>query len=223
MIHLEQISMVYGKGESRVKALQDITLSVEHGEFLAVTGKSGCGKSTLLNVIGGIVKPTKGVYRFGEKEITGHSVNQLAEFRNRSIGFVLQHFALIQEYTVFQNIALPLRFRKERQKQMDTKIMSLLKRLELADKRDAYPPQLSGGQSQRAAIARAIIGNPELLLLDEPTGALDERTGRQIMNIFHELNKQGMTIVMVTHDRELAASCTKHIVMRDGKIVDMPR
>ena len=216
MLALKEIHMTYGKGDGVVHALRGVDMEVERGELLAVTGKSGCGKSTLLNILGGVCKPTGGSYFFEGKEVSQFSARQLADFRTQKIGFVVQHFALIQDMTVFQNIALPLRYRGYSRKKIEERVYELLDQFELGEKENTIPPELSGGQCQRTAIARAIAGHPELLLADEPTGALDEETGGKILRIFQELNQKGMTVLIVTHDEEIAAGCHRGIRMRDG-------
>ena len=216
MLSLRDIHMTYGKGDGAVHALRGVNMEVERGELLAVTGKSGCGKSTLWKILGGVCKPTCGSYLFEENEISAFSARQLADFRSQKIGFVVQHFALIQDMTVFQNIALPLRYRGYSRKKIEQRVYELLDQFELGEKENTTPPELSGGQCQRTAIARAIAGQPELLLADEPTGALDEETGRKILQIFQQLNQSGMTILIVTHDEEIAASCHRRIRVRDG-------
>lgn len=223
MLALKEIHMTYGKGDGAVHALRGVDMEVERGELLAVTGKSGCGKSTLLNILGGVCKPTGGSYFFEGKEVSQFSTRQLADFRNQKIGFVVQHFALIQDMTVFQNIALPLRYRGYSRKKIEERVYELLDQFELGEKENTIPPELSGGQCQRTAIARAVAGHPELLLADEPTGALDEETGGKILRIFQELNQSGMTIIIVTHDGEIAAGCRRRVHMRDGMILNEAR
>ncbi len=223
MLALKEIHMTYGKGDGAVHALRGVDMEVERGELLAVTGKSGCGKSTLLNILGGVCKPTGGSYFFEGKEVSQFSARQLADFRNQKIGFVVQHFALIQDMTVFQNIALPLRYRGYSRKKIEERVYELLDQFELGEKENTIPPELSGGQCQRTAIARAVAGHPELLLADEPTGALDEETGGKILRIFQKLNQNGMTIIIVTHDGEIAAGCQRRVHMRDGMILNEAR
>lgn len=223
MLALKEIHMTYGKGDGAVHALRGVDMEVERGELLAVTGKSGCGKSTLLNILGGVCKPTGGSYFFKGKEVSQFSARQLADFRTQKIGFVVQHFALIQDMTVFQNIALPLRYRGYSRKKIEERVYELLDQFELGGKENTIPPELSGGQCQRTAIARAVAGHPELLLADEPTGALDEETGGKILRIFQELNQGGMTIIIVTHDGEIAAGCRRRVHMRDGMILNEAR
>lgn len=220
MLSLQGIRMEYGKGGHAVHALRGVDMSVEKGELLAVTGKSGCGKSTLLNILGGVCTPTGGSYQFEGETVSKFSARRLADFRNQKIGFVVQHFALIQDMTVFQNIALPLRYRGYSKKKIEERVYELLDQFELGEKENTIPPELSGGQCQRTAIARAIAGQPELLLADEPTGALDEETGGNILRIFQELNRGGMTIIIVTHDAEIANGCRRVVRMKDGLILD---
>lgn len=218
-IELKDISVTYGKNESTVNALNHINLSIEQGDFIAITGKSGCGKSTLLNVIGKVIQPTNGSYFFNNQNITKLSSSNSAKFRNENIGFVVQHFALIQDLTVYNNIALPMIYKKYKSKQIKERIMYLLKILEIEDKINKYPFELSGGQCQRVAIARALATTPTLLLADEPTGSLDENTGITIMNILKRINAEGTTIALVTHDQEIAKFCNKQIHLKDGEII----
>ena len=191
MLALKEIHMTYGKGDGVVHALRGVDMEVERGELLAVTGKSGCGKSTLLNILGGVCKPTGGSLFFEGKEVSQFSARQLADFRTQKIGFVVQHFALIQDMTVFQNIALPLRYRGYSRKKIEERVYELLDQFELGEKENTIPPELSGGQCQRTAIARAIAGHPELLLADEPTGALDEETGGKNPAYFSGAESEG--------------------------------
>ncbi len=218
LLELCEIEMHFGYGDNKVQALEDINLTVQEGDFIAITGKSGCGKTTLLNVLACITKATGGRYFFRGQDITHISANQSARFRNRNLGFIVQHFALIPSMTVYKNIALPLVYQRCSANDLKARVTDLARLLEIDDKLDCYPEELSGGQSQRAAIARAIATKPALLLADEPTGALDEETGKKIMDLFSELNAAGTTILLVTHDMEVA-SVSHHIVkMRDGHI-----
>ncbi len=222
-IKLDKINMVYGKGTSRVDALNNIDLEVDRGDFVAIMGKSGCGKSTLLNILGIITKPKEGSYSFGETKINQLNSSASARFRNCNIGFVVQHFALIKDLTVRENISLPLVYQSCKKREIDIKVQEVLRQLELEDKADCYPTELSGGQCQRVAIARAVITNPEVVLADEPTGALDEENGRNIMRIFSELNEKGTTIIMVTHDKDIAQCCKRIVYLRDGRIISDER
>lgn len=217
-IKLDNIDMVYGKGTNKVHALRNIHLEINQGDFVAIMGKSGCGKSTLLNILGVVTKPKDGSYLFGDTEVTCLNLDTSAKFRNRNIGFVVQHFALIKDLTVRENIGLPLVYQSCRKKEIDVRVGEVLKQLEIEDKADCYPTELSGGQCQRVAIARAIVSHPQVILADEPTGALDEENGRNILRIFDKLNQEGVTIIMVTHDREIAQNCKRIVYLRDGKI-----
>lgn len=217
LVELKQISMSYGSKKNPVQALAGVDLKIEKGEFVSVVGKSGCGKSTLLNVLGGITKPDSGEYVFDGIQVSGLSNGKLAGFRKEKIGFVVQHFALIQDMNVYNNIALPLVYQKYAKKDIEKKVMSVMERLGVVEKRYSYPYELSGGQQQRIAIARAIVAEPELLLADEPTGALDEQTGETVFEELKQLNADGMTILLVTHDMELARQCKRIVKMKDGK------
>lgn len=219
LIKLDTINMVYGNGNSAVHALKDINMEVEKGDFIAIVGKSGCGKSTLLNILGAVTKPKKGKYYFEQTEVNQLKSSAIAKFRNQKIGFVVQHFALIKELTAKENISLPLMYQSCPKKEIENRAKEALKLLEIEDKENSYPTELSGGQCQRVAIARAIIANPDVILADEPTGALDEENGRNIIHVFEELNKKGSTIILVTHDMEIADKCRKKIYLKDGRIV----
>lgn len=221
LIELQNICKNYGNGKNTVHALRDINLSVEKGEFAAIIGKSGCGKSTLLNILGGISLPTTGKYIFDGKEISSVSRKDMAAFRNNNIGFVVQHFALINDITVDKNISLPMEYRGYSKTEIETRVKELLEQLDISDKRWKYPYELSGGQCQRAAIARAISLKPPVILADEPTGALDEETGQTIFDIIKNLNEnENITTVIVTHDMDLAAKCSRIIKMKDGRILE---
>lgn len=199
-----------------VHALKGADFEVKKGEFVAITGKSGSGKSTLLNALGGLLNLSSGEYIFNDANISKLSGSKLAKFRNENIGFVVQHFALIPDISVYENIALPLKYKKVSHKKIKDRVSTLCEELEIGDKLKALPKQLSGGQCQRVAIARAISCNPSLLLADEPTGALDEETGLKIISIFQKLNTEGMTIIMVTHDEALAGVCQREMVIKNG-------
>ena len=218
-IKLENICKKFGSGENEVIALNKINLEVKKGELLAITGKSGCGKSTLLNILGGLCNPTSGEYLFNNDNISKYSQNKWAKFRNDNIGFVVQNFALINDMTVFDNVMLPLKYTYKRIPNKKEVVESLLVKLGIENKAKMTPSKLSGGQCQRVSIARALACNPEVLLADEPTGSLDEETGKNILNIFKELNKSGMTVIMVTHDLDIASLCSRKIEMKDGEII----
>ena len=216
MITVEKLTKTYGKGEGRVEALRQVSFTVSDGEFTAITGKSGSGKTTLLNLLGGLDTGDSGSIRYGEQEILGLGDAALAEFRLRHIGFVFQFYDLLPELTAKENILLPARLAKRKPADLE----KLTQRLGIADRLSHYPAQLSGGQQQRVAIARALINDPQVLLCDEPTGNLDERSGREVMELLHELNqKEHRTVLLVTHDPELAAACHRTITISDGCLV----
>ena len=219
LISLKGICKTYGKGDGLVTALRPIDLDIKKGEMLAIMGKSGSGKSTLLNLLAGLDTPDDGQYIYNGEEINTKNQNRMAKFRRNDVGFVVQHFALIDEYNVSQNIALPLRYGKLKGVSTKKRIKEIAERLEIGEKLRKYPSQLSGGQAQRVAIARAIAHKPSILLADEPTGALDEETGKSIMNLFKEINKEGTTVVVVTHDANVASYCQRTIRLHDGEIV----
>lgn len=218
LINLKNIYVTYGKKEGLVTALNDLNLVIEEGDFAVITGKSGCGKTTCLNIIGGIKTPTSGKYFFDKVDASNMSNKEAAAFRNKNIGFVVQQFALIPERTVRENIEIPLIYRGDKKKVRREKIQRVLELLELGDKGDSVPYELSGGQKQRVAIARAIVTEPRVVIADEPTGALDEKTGKMIVDILKDINKRGTTVVMVTHDKELADMGNRRIVIRDGRV-----
>ena len=190
IITLKGICKTYGKGDGLVTALRPIELDIKKGEMLAIMGKSGSGKSTLLNLLAGLDTPDSGEFIYNGSSINTKNQNKMAKFRRNDVGFVVQHFALIDEYSVQQNIGLPLRYGKLKGTSTKKRIKEISERLEISEKLRKYPSQLSGGQAQRVAIARAIAHKPSILLADEPTGALDEETGKSIMNLFREINKE---------------------------------
>lgn len=215
MITIKDLCKTYGKGNTVVKALDSVNLTISDGEFIAIIGKSGSGKTTLLNLIGGLDTATSGNITFDNEDITKMKDHVLADFRLRKIGFVFQFFDLIPELTAQENIILPLRLAKKK----NSDWQSIATQLHIEDKLKSYPSELSGGQQQRVAIARALINNPKLILADEPTGALDSKTAAEIMELFRELNKNGHTVIIVTHDLEIANQCDRIIEISDGKIV----
>lgn len=219
MIELKDICKKYGKNNVYIYALSNINYKINQGDFVTISGKSGSGKSTLLNIIGGITKPTTGKYLFLDKNIDEYNSKELSSFRKDNIGFVLQHFALIDGISVFDNVSLPLKYKNFSNIQIKTMVKDVLERLEISNKINNYPYELSGGEKQRVAIARALVASPKILIADEPTGSLDEKSGKNILGIFNELNNNGVTIVLVTHDPEIADMGSKRIVMRDGKII----
>lgn len=219
MIDLAGISKSYLMGQHSVHALSDVSLNIGQGEFVAIQGSSGSGKSTLLNILGILDTPDNGAYTLEGHVIENLSTSDAARYRNRFIGFVFQSFNLIHHKSALENVALPLYYQKVARKKRNRIAMQYLERVGLADRADHKPAELSGGQSQRVAIARALITEPALLLADEPTGALDTQTSEQIMQIFRDVNDQGMTVVLVTHEPDIAAQARRSIVLRDGDIV----
>ena len=218
MIRLENIQRRYVSDEVETTALADINLHVAAGEFVAVMGPSGCGKSTLLNTLGTVDRPTMGRYLFGDRDLATLDEKQLARFRGDTLGFVFQSFNLIDELTIEENVALGLAYRREAGKRND-RVAAAMDKVGIGHRARHFPHQLSGGQQQRAAIARAVVGNPALILADEPTGNLDTENGRQVMNILAGLNEEGATIVMVTHSPSHADMAKRRIDMLDGRIV----
>lgn len=219
MILLSDITKIYGKGESSVKALNGINLEIQKGEMVAIMGSSGSGKSTLLNIIGCIDKPTSGTYYLNGKDVSKMNQFTLAKLRNQQFGFVVQHFALIDDYSVFQNIKIPLDYTRIGRSEKKKRIYDILDKLSIKEKVNKYPNELSGGQCQRVAITRALVNEPEIILADEPTGALDQKTGKEIMDIFVNLNLSGKTVVIITHDFRIADYCNKKYNIEDGKIL----
>ena len=220
IIELVNIKKTYGKSGAAVSALQGVSLSIKKGEMVAIMGKSGCGKSTLLNTLGGLITMDSGEYLYKGKKIITTKHKKLTRFRRKEIGFVVQYFALIEDMSIYKNVEIPLKYLGYSSKERKQKVLKALEELELSEKRKAYPTELSGGQQQRVAIARAIVKEPDLILADEPTGALDEATGEVVMDIFRKLNNQGKTIIIVTHDANVAAKCDRVIRLRDGKVAD---
>ena len=216
LLSLENITKSYDK---KSIVLNEFNLSVNTGEMVAIMGKSGSGKSTVLNIISGIESADSGRYIFKGNDMSKVSGDKMTVFRRENIGFVLQHFALIENNSVFKNIALPLYLKHESKNVIKGKVLELAKDLEIENKLDKKPKQLSGGEAQRVAIARAIINQPSLILADEPTGALDENTGLKIMQIFRKLHQRGHTFIIVTHDSSVAEMCDRTIKIKGGKNV----
>jgi len=220
IIKLQQLEKTYTSGESLVHAVRQLTLEIQAGEFVAIMGSSGSGKSTLMNIIGCLDRPSGGHYHLDGLDVSGLNRNQLADVRNRKIGFVFQGFNLLSRTSALENVELPMLYHPGdlSPRQQSEKARRVLDLVGLGDRWDHLPNQLSGGQQQRVAIARALINDPVLLLADEPTGNLDSRTSIEIMGVFQKLNDEGITIVMVTHEPEIAAFCKRNILMRDGQI-----
>ena len=218
MLKLEHIEKAYQQGKNTVPVLHDITFHVAHGEFVAIMGPSGSGKSTLMNLIGLLDTPTSGSYFFDGTEVSRCSENMLSQIRNEKIGFVLQNFNLLPRQSALENAALPLLYAGVKPKVRRERAREALEKVGLSDRVSFLPTQLSGGQKQRVAIARAMINHPKLLLADEPTGALDTASGEQVMELFHELHKTGVTIVMITHELEIAQHAERILTIRDGRL-----
>lgn len=218
MIELRKINKEIKLGTSNLAILRDIDLSVKQGEFVAIVGASGSGKSTLLNILGCLDKPSSGTYRFNGQLIDQMKEDQLAKVRNREIGFVFQSFNLISYYTALRNVEVPLSYTSTPNRREIA--MKLLERVGLKDRMSHQPTVLSGGEKQRVAIARALSVNPSLILADEPTGALDSQSGKDILEMFKEMHRDGKTIIMVTHDPEIARYAERTIVVKDGEIID---
>lgn len=216
---LEHVTKVYTTGSVQVVALDDVTLAIRKGEFVAVTGPSGSGKSTLMHILGCLDRATSGRVELEGRDISRVSANERAHLRNARIGFVFQAFNLLPRFTVQQNVELPLTYAGVGRKARARRAQELIALVGLADRAHHLPHQLSGGQRQRAAIARALINDPALIFADEPTGNLDSKTGAQILDLFAALHAQGRTIVMVTHDPDVAARATRRIALRDGRII----
>jgi putative ABC transport system ATP-binding protein len=214
----EDLWKVYQMGKQEVRALCGVSFTVAQNEFLAIMGPSGSGKSTLMNLIGCLDTPTKGKYYLSGQLVSSLSENELAHIRNQKIGFVFQIFNLLPRATAFHNVELPLIYKGEKKKERQRKVRQALKMVEIDHRMDHRPSELSGGERQRVAIARALANEPSLLLADEPTGNLDSKTGQEILNLFHKIHSQGNTIIMVTHDPDIAQQAQRIIYVKDGMI-----
>jgi putative ABC transport system ATP-binding protein len=217
---LIQVDKVYGSGETAVKALDQLSLVVERGDYLAVMGASGSGKSTAMNILGCLDRPTGGSYRLNGTPVETLNDDQLADLRNRELGFVFQQFHLLPQLTALENVMLPMVYAGVPAAQRSQRAAAALARVGLGQRLHNRPNQLSGGQQQRVAIARAIINHPAMLLADEPTGALDSRTSKEVLGIFEDLHRSGMTVVMVTHEDDVAARAERIVHFRDGRLLD---
>ena len=218
LIDLKNVSKSYRNGDQELQVLKDVHLEVEEGEFVAIMVPSGSGKSTLMNIIGMLDRPTSGEYYLEGEEVAKLSEKKLAKVRNQQIGFVFQQFFLLSKLNALQNVELPLIYAGVSQSKRKALAEQYLKKVELEKRMYHLPSELSGGQKQRVAIARALVNHPSIILADEPTGALDTKTGEQIMELLTELNREGKTIIMVTHELEIAAFAKRQIVIRDGVI-----
>jgi putative ABC transport system ATP-binding protein len=217
MIQVERIVKIYKSGDSFLPVLKEVSLFIPNGQMIAIMGPSGSGKSTLMNIIGCLDRPSSGSYRLDGREIARMGDTELAGIRNRSIGFVFQQFNLLPRSTALRNVMLPLVYAGATNR--EKRARAVLDRVGLSDRTHHLPNQLSGGQQQRVAIARALINNPQILMADEPTGALDTKTGEEIMVLFKELHSSGKTVVLVTHEESIAAHCERIVRLRDGVIV----
>lgn len=220
ILELHNIYKTYIQGKMEVPVLKDISLSVDEGEYVAIMGPSGSGKTTLMNIIGCLDLPTSGTYALAGENIIGNSESKLSEIRLNSIGFVFQSFHLLPRQSAAENVALPLLYAGVPKKERRARAVRALERVGLGDRVDFKPNQLSGGQCQRVAIARAIVNNPKILLADEPTGALDSQSGAQIMELFQTLNDEGVTVVMITHDLDVASHAKRVLHIRDGQFAE---
>jgi putative ABC transport system ATP-binding protein len=218
LIQIESVTKVYGTGDAAVAALRDFSLTVATGESLAVMGPSGSGKSTLMNILGCLDSPSSGRYWFAGQDVSRLNETQLAHVRNKRIGFVFQQFQLLPKLTAYRNVELPLLYRNARDRR--SLALQALEQVGLGNRIDHRPNQLSGGQQQRVAIARALVTDPDLILADEPTGNLDSASSRDVLAVLRELNEQGRTIVIITHDPEVAPVAKRTVHMRDGQMVD---
>ena len=219
MIKVNELSKIFRTEEIETIALEKVSFEIKEGEFVAVMGPSGCGKSTLLNILGLLDNPTEGSYTLLGQEMAGLKERERTKFRKGNIGFVFQSFNLIDELNVFENVELPLKYLKIGAKERKQRVTELLKRMNISHRAQHFPQQLSGGQQQRVAIARAVVSNPKLILADEPTGNLDSKNGKEVMDLLNELNAEGTTIVMVTHSQKDASVAQRTINLFDGRIV----
>ena len=215
-IEAKGIKKTFGKGDAAVHALRGASLCVDQGEMVAVMGKSGSGKSTLLNILGGLMTMDEGELYVGGEKVDFRKKKYLLNYRRKEVGFVVQYFALIEDMNIYKNVSLPLKYQGMGRRKIRVKTMKMLKKLGIADKAKAYPSELSGGQQQRAAIARALVKDPAIILADEPTGALDEETGKEVMSILSELKMKDRVILIVTHDDKVAEYCDRTVYLRDG-------
>jgi putative ABC transport system ATP-binding protein len=219
VIAMSGITKVYDTGKIRVEALKSVDLSIRTGEFVAIVGPSGSGKSTLMNLVGCLDTPTRGTYLLRDKEVAGLDKNELARVRNEHVGFVFQNFNLLPQITAFENVEMPLMFGGVPRKERKERVRGLLEKVGLTDRMEHRPTELSGGQMQRVAVARALAMNPDIVLADEPTGNLDTSSGGDVMSLFEDLWRQGRTMIVITHDPALARRAGRVVEIRDGAIV----
>lgn len=219
VVEMKNVAKYFGEGSSKVKALDGVDLTIQEGEFVAIVGPSGSGKSTMMNLIGCLDRPTSGKVKIAGEDLSKLNDKKLTSLRNLAIGFVFQSFFLLPKTDALDNVATPLFYRGISSKEARKKAMQMLSKLGLADRHSHQSTELSGGQQQRVAIARALVTEPSLILADEPTGALDSNTGKQVMDLFQDLNKEGKTIVLITHDLDIASKAKRRITLKDGKVV----
>ena len=218
ILELKNIYKEYIQGKMSVPVLKNVDFSMEEGEYVAIMGPSGSGKTTLMNIIGCLDQPTQGQFFLDGEDVSKCTENQMSDIRLRKIGFVFQSFHLLPRQSALTNVELPLNYAKVPKKERRERAFQALERVGLADRVDFLPNQLSGGQKQRVASARAIVNNPKLLLADEPTGALDSKSGAQVMELFQKLNDEGVSVLMITHDAEIAAHAKRMVMIRDGEV-----
>ncbi len=220
MIDIKEITKTYVMGEMELQVLKGITLKIDEGDFTSIIGPSGSGKSTLMNILGCLDLPTTGEYHLDGKEISTYGEDALARIRNEKIGFIFQKFNLLSKLNAYENVELPLVYRGVKLRERKERVEEVLESVGLFDRMDHRPTELSGGQQQRVAIARALVGDPAVLLGDEPTGNLDSKSGEEVMGIIEKLNAKGKTIILITHDSEVAEQTDKQIIIRDGLIMN---
>ena len=222
VIKLENIHKVYDSGEVKVHAVRGVSIEIQKGEFVALMGASGSGKSTLMNLLGCLDRPTEGRYLLDGTDVSNLNRNELADIRNKKLGFVFQGFNLLSRTTALENTELPMLYgnRGTSRRQMHDRALHCLNIVGLGNRADHFPSQLSGGQQQRAAIARGLVNEPQVLLADEPTGNLDSKTSIEVMGVFQKLNQEGITILMVTHELDIARYCKRNLILRDGELVN---
>lgn len=223
MIRLENIYKIYQSGEDEIHALDGINLHIEKGELTAIVGQSGSGKSTAMNIIGCLDVPTSGQYYLLGKDVSHLSEDELADIRNKTLGFIFQQYNLIPKLNLLENVELPLVYRGVPKEKREKMALESLKRVGLSGREKYYPSQLSGGQQQRVSIARALAGEPSVILADEPTGALDSKTGKDVLEFLKKLHEEGNTVIIITHDNSIAAQCKRVVRIQDGKIISDER
>ncbi len=219
LVEIRDMYKIYNPGENEVRAIDGVNLTIEHGEFVAIIGQSGSGKSTLMNMIGLLDVPTSGKYLLNGKDVDGLTDDELSEIRNKEIGFIFQGFNLITSLTAVENVELPLVYRGMKKEERNELAVSALNRVGLSHRLDHLPKQMSGGQQQRVAIARAVAARPPIILADEPTGNLDSHSGIEVMKILHELHEEGRTVILITHDNDIANEAQRVIRIQDGQII----